>query len=73
MDEEKFDAIIVGGGHSGLTAAYTLAQEGLAVILVERSATCGSKNVTGGKLCTHSIEKVFPDFAEIAPVERRIT
>lgn len=72
MDEERFDAIIVGGGLAGLTAAYMLAQEGMAVILVERSTTCGSKNVTGGKLCTHSIEKVFPDFAEIAPVERRI-
>lgn len=72
MDEERFDAIIVGGGLAGLTAAYTLAQAGMAVVLVERSTTCGSKNVTGGKLCTHSIEKVFPDFAEIAPVERKI-
>ena len=72
MDEERFDAIVVGGGLAGLTAAYTLAQEGLAVILVERSTTCGSKNVTGGKLCTHSIEKVFPDFINEAPLERHI-
>lgn len=73
MEEEKFDAIIVGGGLAGLTAAYTLAQAGMAVILVERSTACGSKNVTDGKLCTHSIKKLFPDFADIAPVERRIT
>lgn len=73
MDEEKFDVIIVGGGLAGLIAAYTLAQEGMAVILVERGMTCGSKNVTGGKLCTHSIEKIFPDFTETAPLERRIT
>lgn len=72
MDEERFDAIVVGGGLAGLTAAYSLAQEGMAVVLVERGTTCGSKNVTGGKLCTHSIEKVFPDFGEIAPVERKI-
>ena len=72
MDEERFDATVVGGGLAGLTAAYTLAQEGLAVILVERSTTCGSKNVTGGKICTHSIEKVFTDFAQVAPVERKI-
>lgn len=72
MDEERFDAIIVGGGLAGLCAAYRLAQEGMAVILVERGTTCGSKNVTGGKLCTHSIEKLFPDFADIAPVERKI-
>lgn len=72
MDEERFDAIIVGGGLAGLCAAYRLAQEGMAVVLVERGTTCGSKNVTGGKLCTHSIEKLFPDFASIAPVERKI-
>ncbi len=73
MDEERFDAIIVGGGLAGLSAAYRLAQEGLSVILVERSTSCGNKNVTGGKLCTHSIEKLFPDFMDIAPVERRIS
>lgn len=72
MDEERFDAIIVGGGLAGLTAAYVLAQEGMAVVLVERGNTCGSKNVTGGKLCTHSIEKIIPDFAEVAPLERKI-
>lgn len=72
MAEEKFDAIVVGGGLAGLAAAYTMAQEGLEVLLVERGTTCGSKNVTGGKLCTHSIEKIFPDFAETAPVERKI-
>lgn len=71
MSEERFDAIVVGG-LAGLSAAYTMAQAGLEVLLVERGNTCGSKNVTGGKLCTHSIEKIFPDFAGIAPVERRI-
>lgn len=72
MSEEKFDAIVVGGGLAGLAAAYTMAQEGLEVLLVERGVTCGSKNVTGGKICSHSIEKIFPNFGEIAPVERKI-
>lgn len=72
MSEERFDAIVVGGGLAGLAAAYTMAQGGLEVLLVERGTSCGSKNVTGGKLCTHSIEKVFPEFANTAPVERRI-
>ncbi|MDN5300425.1 MAG: electron transfer flavoprotein-quinone oxidoreductase [Clostridiales bacterium] len=71
--DEKFDAIVVGGGLAGLAAAYAMAQEGLEVILVEKGATCGSKNVTGGKICSHSIEKLFPDFGETAPLEREIT
>lgn len=72
MDEERFDAIIVGGGLAGLSAAYRLAQEGMAVVLVERGTSCGAKNVTGGKLYTHSIEKLFSDFADVAPIERKI-
>lgn len=72
MGEEKFDAIVVGGGLAGLAAAYTMAQGGLEVLLVERGTACGSKNVTGGKICSHSMEKIFPDFCEVAPVERKI-
>lgn len=73
MDDDRFNCIVVGGGLAGLTAAYVMAKEGLAVLLVERATICGSKNVTGGKICSHSIEKVFPDFANSAPVEREIT
>ncbi len=73
MGEEKFDVIIVGGGLAGLTAAYLLAKEGLEVILIERGSFCGAKNVTGGRLYGHSLEKVIPGFAEEAPVERKIT
>ena len=35
------DVIIIGGGISGLTAAYTLAKAGRAVTLVEREASLG--------------------------------
>ena len=73
MSEEKFDAIVVGGGLAGLTAASVMAKEGLEVLLVEKGNYCGSKNVTGGRFYGHSLEKVIPGFAESAPVERRIT
>lgn len=72
MSEEKFDAIIVGGGLAGSTAAYVLAQQGLEVLLIERGNYAGSKNMTGGRLYAHSLEKLIPNFAEVAPVERRI-
>lgn len=73
MSEEKFDAIIVGGGLAGLSAAYVLAQHEMEVLVVERGSFCGSKNVTGGRIYTHSLEKLMPGFAEEAPLERKVT
>lgn len=73
MDEEVFDAIIVGGGLAGCTAAYVLAKAGCEVVCIERGPFSGSKNMTGGRLYGHSLEKVIPGFAESAPVERLIT
>ena len=73
MSEEKFDAIVVGGGLAGLTCAYLLAQAEMEVLLIERGDFCGAKNVTGGRLYGHTLEKVIPGFAEEAPVERKVT
>lgn len=72
MSEEKFDVIVVGGGLAGSTAAYILAEQGLEVLLIERGNYGGSKNMTGGRLYSHSLEKIIPNFAEEAPVERRV-
>ena len=68
--EEKFDAIIVGGGLAGCSAAIVLARAGLQVLVIERGDYCGAKNMTGGRLYGHSLEKIIPNFAEIAPIER---
>lgn len=68
-----YDAIVVGAGLAGSTAAYCMAKEGLSVLLLERGDNAGSKNVTGGRLYGHSMEKVIPGFAQEAPVERKIT
>lgn len=69
---ERWDAIVVGGGLAGLSAAYTMAQRGLEVMVVERGEHCGAKNVSGGRLYGHSLEKMIPGFAKEAPVERKI-
>lgn len=73
MSEERFDVIIVGGGLADSAAAYALAKEGVEVAVIERGPSCGSKNMTGGRLYAHSLKKLIPDFEERAPLERRIT
>ena len=67
-----FDAIVVGSGCAGPVAAYELAKAGRSVLVVERGNVCGAKNVSGGRLYAHSLRAVFPDFAQSAPLERRI-
>ena len=73
MSDERFDVIIVGAGLAGNVAAYLLANAGLETLVIERSENVGRKNVTGGRLYSHSLERIFPDFASEAPVERKIT
>lgn len=72
MSEDKFDAIIVGAGLAGSTCAYLLAQAGLETVVIERGNFPGAKNMTGGRLYGHSLEKIIPGFAEEAPIERCI-
>lgn len=73
MAEDAFDAIVVGAGPAGCTAATVLARAGLDVILIDRGTSPGSKNLSGGRLYTHALGTVFPDFATQAPLERLIT
>ena len=73
MSEDVFDAIVVGAGLAGCVAALVLAREGAQVLLIERGNTAGGKNVTGGRMYAHSLERIIPGFAENAPVERVIT
>jgi phytoene dehydrogenase-like protein len=49
----RYDAVIIGGGHNGLTAAAYLARSGKKVLVVER------RHVLGGAAVT---EEVFPGF-----------
>ncbi|HBQ87609.1 MAG TPA: FAD-dependent oxidoreductase [Syntrophomonas sp.] len=73
MSNEGFDVIVVGAGVAGTVAAYLLGREGLQVLLIERGNYSGSKNMTGGRIYSHSLEKIMPDFAQEAPIERKIT
>ena len=73
MSETDFDAIVVGSGCAGAVAAYELARAGKSVLVVERGNFAGAKNMTGGRIYSHSLKKVFPDFEREAPLERKIT
>ncbi|MDD2510063.1 MAG: FAD-dependent oxidoreductase [Syntrophomonas sp.] len=70
---EKFDVIIVGAGLAGLAAAYTLAGEGLEVLVLERGDYPGAKNVTGGRLYLNPVREFFPELWKKAPLERFIS
>ncbi|MBI2305365.1 MAG: FAD-dependent oxidoreductase [Chloroflexi bacterium] len=71
--EEKFDAIVVGAGPAGTTAAYLLAKAGLNIILLERGDYPGTKNVFGGVLYSSVLNRLIPNFWEEAPVERHVS
>ena len=49
----RYDAIVIGGGHNGLTCAAYLARAGRTVLVLER------RHVLGGAAVT---EEVFPGF-----------
>jgi electron transfer flavoprotein-quinone oxidoreductase len=73
MSEEKFQVIVIGAGVAGSAAAYRLAKAGMEVVVVERGSQPGAKNMTGGRLYTHALEKLMPDEWTEAPLERDIT
>ncbi|MGQ9719495.1 MAG: FAD-dependent oxidoreductase [Nitrososphaerales archaeon] len=72
MRSEKFDAIVVGAGPAGTTAAYVMAKAGLSVALLERGDYPGAKNMYGGAMYRWPLESIVPNFLAKAPIERRI-
>ncbi len=72
MNEERFDAIVIGAGPSGNAAALTMAKNGLNVLQLERGEYPGSKNVQGAILYADALERLIPDFRDDAPLERHV-
>ena len=69
-----FDAIVVGAGPAGTSAALGLAQAGAKVLLLERGEYPGSKNMFGGMMAyCPAPEQLIPDFWKRAPWERAVT
>ncbi len=71
---QQFDAIVVGAGPAGSSAALAMARAGLEVALIERGEYPGAKNVSGAALYAPDLlSDLLPDYWEEAPVERYMT
>jgi len=71
--EQYFDAIVIGAGPAGSTAALKMARAGLKIALLERGAYPGCKNIFGGILHNSpALNQLLPEFWKKAPVERYV-
>ncbi|MDH3313230.1 MAG: NAD(P)/FAD-dependent oxidoreductase [Nitrosopumilus sp.] len=78
---EKYDVAIIGGGSAGLAALKQLSNLGKQAILLEAGSEIGAKNLSGGILYSKkpqkgqvsNVEKIYENFLDDAPFERKIT
>src|SRR3989338_6260165 len=67
-----FDAIVIGGGASGIAAAISAKQKGRSVLLCEKMPQLGRKILaSGGGRCNLSNEKIASSFYN--PAARGVT
>ena len=72
-DVMAVDAVVVGAGPAGSAAALELARAGRDVVIVERGAFPGAKNVYGGVVYGRILDEVMPQWWTEVPVQRWVT
>ena len=70
---DKFDAVVVGAGPAGSSAAMQLARAGCTVCLLERGPFPGAKNLFGGVIYGRVLDQLLPDWRTEAPLQRWVT
>src|ERR1700754_4253281 len=70
---EPVDVVVVGAGPAGAAAALELARAGRSVVLLERGAYPGAKNMYGGVVYGRVLDEVLPRWWEEVPVQRWVT
>jgi phytoene dehydrogenase-like protein len=64
---DKYDVVIVGGGHNGLTTAAYLARAGRRVLVLEKKASLGGAAVTEDFYPGFSASSVADEFDTLSP------
>ena len=72
-DVMTVDVVVVGAGPAGSAAALELAKAGRDVVIVERGAFPGAKNVYGGVVYGRILDGVVPQWWREVPVQRWVT
>jgi len=67
---DRFDAVVIGAGPAGASAALVLARAKAKVLLVDRGKTPGAKNVFGGRIYAYPLTQLFPEGWKDCPMER---
>ena len=67
---ERFDAVVVGAGPAGASAAIALVRSGRSVCLLERGPFPGAKNMYGGVIYGRILDAIIPCWWEQAPIQR---
>ncbi len=70
---QDFDAVVVGAGPAGSTAALVLARAGRRVALLERGPYPGSKNMYGGVVYGRVLDGLLPAWWDEVPAQRWVT
>ena len=67
---KNIDAIVVGAGPAGISAALAIRRGGKSVVVLERASNAGTKNMFGGAVYLNSIKSILPNSFQNAPYER---